>query len=136
MKRGRLTVLVTTPKFPLPNVPFGGPNWGWLKRLKNSDRNSIFILSPIEVFLNTAKSKLTTPCCRSVGSTRGSSPKPYAGGSVKQLVLNHCDTRETELPEVDLLHPGTTLGLKVPVPRLRAVRELPLPSLIFTGKPR
>src|SRR5439155_1841245 len=105
-----------TPKVGLVTVPFGGPNWGWLKRLKNSVRNSTFIFSPIEVFLNTAKSKLTTPCCLSEASTRGSSPKvqglfcsPFALsplGAVKQEVLNHSLTLETELPDLDLSHPG------------------------------
>src|ERR1700730_266666 len=60
-------VLVTTPKLGLlavQHVPFGGPNWGWLKRLKNSVRNSMFALSAIDVFLKIAKSKLLMPCCR------------------------------------------------------------------------
>src|SRR3982074_146823 len=123
MSRGRFTVFVTTPKFlfPLPvaasnwhvpksemvQVPFGGPNWGWLNRLKNSVRNSILNLSVIAVLLNTAKSKLTTPCWRSVASTRGSFPKPYAGGAAKRLVLNQPDILETALPEVDFLQPLT-----------------------------
>ena len=54
-------VLVTCPKFPLggarQQVPFGGPNCGWLKRLKNSVRNSIAALSAMVVFLKMAKSK-------------------------------------------------------------------------------
>src|ERR1700758_4059065 len=106
MSRGRFTVFETTPKVLLPvpvpgsnaqlprsettQVPFGGPNCGRLKRLKNSVRNSIFILSsgPKYVLLNIAKSKFLTPSCRKVASTRDSSPKPHAGAEVKQLVLN------------------------------------------------
>src|SRR5216684_7724306 len=118
MRRGRLTVLVTTPKLALVKVPFGGPNWGWLNRLKNSVRNSTLNLSVMEVLLNTAKSKLTTPCCLIVASTRGSLPKTHSllgppvaasvpPGWVKQEVLNHSETRETELPEVDLWQPET-----------------------------
>src|SRR6266849_590076 len=110
MRRGRLTVLVTTPKFALlseQQVPFGGPNWGWLKRLKNSVRNSTLNLSVMEVSLNTTKSKLTTPCCRNVASTRDSSPKLYPVACEKQFVLNHPEILEAELPEVDLWQPGT-----------------------------
>ena len=79
--RGFPTVLVTAPKFALfdvQQVPFGGPHWTWLKRLKNSVRNSRFILSsgPKRVFLKMAQSKLLMPFIRSVGSTRDSLPKP------------------------------------------------------------
>src|SRR5437016_7687560 len=109
-------VLVTTPKlalFAVQHVPFGGPNCGWLKMLKNSVRNSIFARSPIVVFLNTAKSKLFIPCCRRVASTRDSLPKPQSGGGGKHEVWNQWLSLETALPEVDLWPPRTPLGLRV-----------------------
>src|SRR5436853_6641097 len=125
-------VLVTTPKlalFAVQHVPFGGPNCGWLKMLKNSVRNSMFARSPIVVFLNTAKSKLLMPCWRRVGSTRGSLPKAhplampgietplrpgvFRPGCWKQDVLNQPPSLDTGLPETFLSHPGTTSGLSV-----------------------
>ena len=85
--------------------------------LKNSARNSTASLSMIVVRLNTAKSKLTTPCCRSEASTRGSLPKVqglfgilteplFPLGAVKQAVLNHSLTLATALPDTFLSHPG------------------------------
>src|ERR1700751_690904 len=104
MRRGRFTVLLTAPKVPAPNVPFGGPKCGRLKRLKNSVRNSMFILSsgPKYVLLKTAKSKLLTPSCRKVASTRDSSPKPHAGAEVKHAVLNHSPILRVAPPGSDL----------------------------------
>src|SRR5207245_5146049 len=121
-------VLVTTPKlalFAVQHVPFGGPNCGWLKMLKNSVRNSTFARSPIVVFLNTAKSKLLMPCCRRLASTRDSLPKPQSGASVKQFVLNQLLSLDTGLPETDLSQPGTRSGLSVPFVTPRAVSEFP-----------
>src|SRR6266568_8874900 len=132
-------VLVTTPKlalFAVQHVPFGGPNCGWLKMLKNSVRNSMFARSPIVVFLNTAKSKLLMPCWRRVESTRDSLPKPQSGGAAKHDVLNHPPSFDTGLPDTDLSHPATTSGLSVPIPKPRPESDVPFPSLIFTGNPR
>src|SRR5258708_32681225 len=59
--------------------------------LKNSVRNSrpSRSLAANLVLLNREKSKLSTPCERSRGSTRGSFPKVKSGGAVKQEELNH-----------------------------------------------
>src|SRR5713101_2525356 len=116
-------VFVTTPKFGLVKVPLGGPNCGWLKRLKNSVRNSRYALSVTLVLLKTAKSKLVMPCCRSDGSTRASLPKPQSGGATKQLVLNQPLSLDTGLPEASLLQPGTTFGLRFPFVSPSAVSE-------------
>src|SRR2546427_9340121 len=118
-------VLVTTPKFGLVKVPLGGPNCGWLKRLKNSVRNSMYARSVTLVLLKTAKSKLLIPCCLIVGSTRASLPKPQAGGATKQLVLNQPLSFDTGLPETSLLQPGTTFGLRFPFVSPSAVNEFP-----------
>src|SRR5438876_12253319 len=79
-------------------------------------------LGPKYVLLKTAKSKLFTPFCRSVASTRDSLPKPHCGGAVKHAVLNHSFSCETPAG-APLLQPATTLGLNVPIPSPKAERS-------------
>src|SRR5882762_588135 len=117
MSRGLVpgAVLVTTPKFALfaeQQVVLGGANWVRLNKLKNSIRNSPPARAslPSITFLNTAKSKLSTPSERSVESTRGSLPKVKSAGAAKQPVLNHRFSRAIDTPEADLRHPGNTFG--------------------------
>src|SRR5215218_7494529 len=49
------------PKFTLPIFPFGLPKFAWLKILKNSDRNSMTLFSPILVRFIIVKSKMMSP---------------------------------------------------------------------------
>jgi hypothetical protein len=130
-------VLLTTPNVLLPNAVFGGPNCGRLNRLKNSARNSRYIRSegPKVVFLKAAQFQLFTPSWRRWGSTRDSLPKPYAGGAVKQDVLNHWLILCSRLPGTDWLHPATTFGLRVPMPNPNAESGVPVLVLNFRGKP-
>jgi len=67
--------------------------------------------SVIDVFLNTAKSQLSIPSFRKVGSKRGSEPKVKAGVAVKHAVLNHSVSREVAEPEIVLSQLAFTLGL-------------------------
>src|SRR5229473_2160352 len=109
-------VLVTTPKFLLlavQQIVLGGANWVLLKMLKNSVRNSMpsRSLAANLVLLNREKSKLSTPCDRSRGSTRGSLPKMKSGGAVKQEVLNHLAAFMLfESPSFDAALPGTDVS--------------------------
>src|SRR4051812_38262356 len=137
MRRGFPTVLLTTPNVLLPKDVFGGPNCGWLNKLKNSPRNSTFIRSegPKVVLLKTAQFQLFTPSCRRWGSTRPSLPKPYAGGAEKQDVLNHPASRCSRSPATDPSHPAVTLGLRVPMPSPKAESGVPPLVLNFRGKP-
>src|ERR1700751_1001912 len=118
MRRGLLTCELTTPKVDAPKLVLGGPNCGWLKRLKNSVRNSNPALSVIMVRLKTAKSKLETPFMRSVGSTRASSPKLHGPGATKHAVLNHSPNFDSALPDMPVWHPETTSGRRFCTPRL------------------
>src|ERR1700761_785265 len=74
-------------------------------------------------------------------STRGSLPNPYAGGAVKQAVLNQVfgpklpPSLDVSLPELVSAQPAMTLGRSVPIPKLKAERGVPLASLIFSGNP-
>src|SRR6266478_6127125 len=96
--------------------------------LKNSVRNSRPSRSLVAnfVLLNSEKSKLSIPCERSRGSTRGSFPKVKSGGAVKQEVLNHrgafgwagSPSLETAFPEILAGQPGTTLGREPPPNRV------------------
>src|SRR2546430_11610678 len=104
--------------------------------LKNSVRNSVFMVPVGSVFLRTGKSKLLIPCCRKVASTRDSSPNPQSGGGTKQLVLNQPLSFDTGLPETFLSQPETTSGLRFPFVRPSDVSEFPCPYWIFTGNPR
>src|ERR1700758_1211664 len=132
ISRGLLTVLFTAPKLPDGRYVTGGPNRGWLKRLKTSVRNSTPILSdgPKVVLLNMAKSKLTIPCCRRLESTRGSFPKVKASGCEKQEVLNHSFNLDSGLPDISALQPGSRFG-RAPAPNAWVGFEV----RNFSGKP-
>src|SRR5258708_9274810 len=139
MSRGFVpgAVLVTAPKFALfaeQQVVFGGANCVRLNKLKNSTRNSLPARAslPSTTFLNTAKSKLSTPSERSVESTRGSLPKVKPAGAAKHSVLNHRFSRAIDTPEMDLWHPGKTFGREPPPNR---VASLAWPLLNIDGKP-
>src|SRR5882762_11627704 len=139
MSRGLVpgAVLVTTPKFALfaeQQVVLGGANWVRLNRLKNSTRNSppARASRPSETFLNTAKSKLSTPSERSVGSTRDSLPKVKSGGAEKHAVLNHRFSRPIDAPEKGLWHPDNTFG-REPAPNRVASFAWPLRNI--SGEP-
>src|SRR6202522_2507916 len=74
----------------LQQAVFGGPNWTRLNVLKNSVRNCKpnFSPGPKLVVLKIARSQLSIPSPRSVGSTRDSFPKPKSLGAVKQFGVN------------------------------------------------
>src|SRR6266849_2412429 len=139
MRRGLPTCEVTFPKLPEPSPVLGGPNVGWLNRLKNSVRNSRPSLSsgPKFVLLKAAKSKLTIPSCRSEESTRDSFPYPHCGGAVKQAVLNHSLNLALWPPEgAALSQPGATLGRTFAIPNPAFSSAVWGPAqLIFSGNP-
>src|SRR5277367_6887995 len=122
MSLGLFNWLLVTPKplGALQQAVFGGPNWTRLNVLKNSVRNSKPNFSPgpkfVVVFI--ARSQLLIPSPRSVGSTRDSLPKPKSLGAVKQVGLNQAIPPVEATCAVPLVHPGTTFGRKVPIPRL------------------
>src|SRR5712692_524526 len=130
--RGLLTVLLMLPKVPSGRKVSGVPNCGWLKRLKNSARNSRPILSagPKVVLLKTAKSKFKIPCKRRLESTRGSFPKVKASGCEKHEVLNHSFSLDSALPDRSALQPGTRFGR---APALN--NRVGLKVKNFSGKP-
>ena len=53
--------MVIRPKLVEPILPFGLPKFAWLKTLKNSDRNSMILFSPIFVRFIRVTSKLISP---------------------------------------------------------------------------
>src|ERR1700723_3211099 len=124
MSLGVLSWLLTTPKLPVggpvQQVVFGGPNWTRLNVLKNSVRNCKpnFSPGPKLVVLNIARSQLLIPWPRRLGSTRDSFPKPKFAGAVKQAGLIQAIPPVSFTCAVPLAHPPTTLGRKVPIPRL------------------
>ena len=89
ISRGLFACELTTPNDGFPSDKPGEPNCTRLKRLKNSVRNCNLMRSAIDVVLNTAKSQLSIPCFRKLGSKRPSEPKVNAGAAVKHAVLNH-----------------------------------------------
>src|SRR6266446_10320001 len=139
-------VLVTTPKFLLLAVQqmvLGGANCVRLKILKNSVRNSrpSRSLATNLVLLKREKSKLSTPCERSRGSTRGSFPKVKSGGAVKHEELNHRGTLrlfgspsfDVALPGNDVRQPNIRLGREPPP---KSVVPLTCPLVKTRGNPR
>src|ERR1700733_4489097 len=114
--------------FVIPNVPlfyvqqavFGGSNCARLKVLKNSVRNwkPSFPSGPKFVVLKSARSQLSIPAPRSVGSTRDSFPKPKSLGAVKQVGLSQAIPPASGTCEAPLWHPVTTFGRRTPTPRL------------------
>src|SRR5271156_3480400 len=75
MRGGRAVVI--SPNVLLPPWLSGLKNWPWLKALKNSERNSSDLCSPMGVFLLSDKSKLLMPGPRS--ELRGNDPKVKIG---------------------------------------------------------
>src|SRR5712664_3775592 len=139
-------VLVTTPKFLLlavQQIVLGGANCVLLKMLKNSVRNSRPSRSLVAnfVLLNSEKSKLSIPCERSRGSTRGSFPKVKSGGAVKQEVLNHRGAPKlfgspsfaVAVPDSDVRQPGIKFGREPPP---NSVVPLSCPFVKTSGNPR
>src|SRR5712692_6434205 len=139
-------VLVTTPKFLLlavQQIVLGGANCVLLKMLKNSVRNSrpSRSLAANLVLLNREKSKFSTLCDRSRGSTRGSFPKVKSGGAVKQVVLNHRGTIRLfgspsfalAPPDADVRQPDRRFGREPPP---KSVVPFSCPFVKTRGNPR
>src|SRR5580698_6289678 len=123
MSLGLFNWLLVIPKVPLfdeQQAVFGGLNWARLKVLKNSVRNCKpnFSSGPKLVVLNIARSQLSIPPARSVGSTRDSFPKPKSLGAVKQAGLNQAIPPAVVTCEVPLAQPDTTFGRRTPIPKL------------------
>src|SRR6202453_2450174 len=132
MSLGVFNWLLVIPKVGLLAVQqavVGAPNWTRLNVLKNSVRNCKPNLSPGPKFvlLNIARSQLLIPWPRSVGSTRDSLPKPKSLGAVKQAGLNQAIPPFSATCAAPLEHPGTTLGRKVPIPKLACDSAVELP---------
>src|ERR1700757_3894896 len=140
MSLGLFNWLFVIPKVPLFDVQqavFGGLNWARLNVLKNSVRNwkPNFSAGPKFVVLTSARSQLSIPAPRSVGSTRDSFPKPKSLGAVKQFVLNQAIPPDEVTCEVPLEHPDATFGRNTPIPRLACDSGVEPPKLIGRGKP-
>src|SRR5258708_17604408 len=111
--------------------------------LKNSVRKSRQrrSLAANLVLLNREKSKLSTPCERSRGSTRGSFPKVKSGGAVKQEELNHrgalrlfgSPSFAVAAPDTDVRQPETRFGREPPP---KSVVPLSCPFVKTRGNPR
>src|SRR5271156_1332814 len=113
MSLGLPSWLLVMPKlalFDAQQAVFGGPNWTRLNVLNNSVRNCKPSLSsgPKVVVLKNARSQLSIPSPRRVGSTRDSFPKPKSAGAVKQFVLIQAIPPVSFVCAVPLEHPGTT----------------------------
>src|SRR5579862_610339 len=104
-----------TPNEGFPCVKPGAANCTRLNRLKNSVRNCTLMRSVIVVVLNIAKSQLSIPWARNLGSKRPSVPRVKAGAAVKHAVLNHPLSRDVAEPEIDALQPAITFGLEPPL---------------------
>src|SRR5438477_5911197 len=72
MLRGRFAWLVVLPKLELVGSRLGSLNCGWLKALRNSERNWSLILSLNENVLMTDKSQSIRGCPRKPGRCDGS----------------------------------------------------------------
>src|SRR5580693_1475451 len=114
---GLIGVDVFTVVMMLPNpvvfdglkVDCGGPNCGWLKMLKNSERNSRCARSVSKKVLLTPKSNCQVPGPRS--RSRGAVPNSPAGAA-NAAGLIHCPT---DLPAGGAREtPGTRSGRSVP----------------------
>src|SRR5436309_2166471 len=79
-----------TPKVPTPTVVPGRPKLGVLVTLKNSERNSMYLFSPMGNCLKREASSARRPGARRFGMVRGASPNEKGAGWRKAAVLNHC----------------------------------------------
>ena len=126
---------------PEPSPVLGGPNCGWLNRLKNSVRNSS---APVRrrdevVFLKPPSRNWLIPSWRSVESTRDSLTVSPLWRSRETSGVEPFAQFVGYVPEgADSLQSATTLGLA----RRRFLRQ-PFrerccwpPQLIFSGNPR
>jgi hypothetical protein len=93
--------------------------------------------------LKNREIKVVNTLSAEVASTRGSEPKPKAGGSLKHDALIHPDppkvppSLDFAPPEVALRQPEITLGRKFPIPKPALWSGVFAPlHVIFTGNPR
>src|SRR6516164_907919 len=111
-------VLAIVPNPELLKVAFGRAKFGWLKMLKNSERNCRFMRSRICVVFSTEKSAELVR--EPMMELRPALPKVPGAGATKAVVLNQASRRL-----------GPSLGLPITSGRSLLVSPLPLGAVPF-----